>query len=334
MGSFNFPNLGKKIQCKNMKELFLAISRFYLNKINKSKKIRDFLIWPIASRVLGKSYDKFINLKIGLKMKTDLKDILGRFILFYGPYQEYFWEPQTMKLMKKLIKDANNVIIAGAHIGYVALMARLFMEKGMVYAFEPVQYLYHISKENFEANKDLGRIVLNQMALSDKNGEQEIYINNIRSTLIKKDDSNNLAKETVKTITIDTFMQRENITDLDFILLDIEGYEFRILKSMKKLFDNKVLPDIIFEYSPFIKNSMQEAFNICRYLERYGYKIFIIEDDYNQEDVINRKSKSIIVFDWEKVLTAFSKERSFNMLATTDYNNEISQYLKFYPQLI
>ena len=61
-------------------------------------------MWPIASRVLGGKYGKVTKLKNGILMKTDLKDILGRFVIFYGPYVDHFWEPKTTQLIEKLLR--------------------------------------------------------------------------------------------------------------------------------------------------------------------------------------------------------------------------------------
>ena len=64
-------------------------------------------MWPIASRVLGGKYGKVTKLKNGILMKTDLKDILGRFVIFYGPYVDHFWEPKTTQLIEKLLRESS-----------------------------------------------------------------------------------------------------------------------------------------------------------------------------------------------------------------------------------
>ena len=70
---------------------FVFLARVYFRFFDFSTRLRDFLMWPVASRVFGGRFDKIVTLKNGLRLKTDLKDILGRFVIFYGPPVSYFW---------------------------------------------------------------------------------------------------------------------------------------------------------------------------------------------------------------------------------------------------
>lgn len=311
-----------------IKSLFLIVSRFYLSKLNKSAKIRDFLMWPIASRVFKGKFNDIVKFKNGILMKTELDDILGRFIIFYGPYLDYFWEPKTIRLMKLLIAETDDAIIAGSHIGYTVLLARNFMQKrdSVIHTFEPVEYLYKISKENFHLNEGLGKIILNRYALSDKDGYALISINNIKSKIVDKNSG--VATEKIETITIESYTKRNNVKNIDFMLLDVEGYEFNVFQGMKNIFNDGDGPkDIIFEMSPKIKHGADDLYNIQKYLSGYGYDLYIINDNYELNNIKKEdKDDPVAIFELNKNISLFVNKNYFNVLATKRSKEVIKQF--------
>ena len=308
---------------------FIKSSGFYLSKFNNSSKIQDFLMWPLATRILEKKYEKIVKLKNGLLMKTDLKDVLGRFVIFYGPYLDYFWEPQTIKLMELLLKNSREAIIAGSHIGYLSLMARKAMSKeARVHSFEPVSYLYEISETNFRLNKELGEMTINKEALSDHSGEALVNIDNIKSAIVDF-PAEGAETEKVKTITVDSYLKQANIKKLDFALFDVEGHEPAVFRGMNECFKKGQPEDIIFEYNPLIKLIKDETDDfreIKNILYGSGYKFYRIKDNYELKNIRKEWDKiEIVAFDEEKKGT--DSQRYFNILATKRPEGELKQLL-------
>lgn len=304
--------------------IFAKIAGFYLSKLNNSSKIQDFLMWPMATRILGNKRSEPVKLKNGILMKTDLKDILGRFILFYGPYLDYFWEPQTVKLAEALLRDAKEIIIAGSHLGYFALMAKRAMQKeGRMHAFEPVSYLYEISKENFSLNKTLGEMVINKYGLSERNGEALIRVDSIRSAIVVGAEENT-ETEKIETITIDRYAEERGISRLDFVLLDVEGCELRVLRGMENLLKKGQPKDLIFEFSPQIKGGISETGSLFGFLRQFGYDLYIISDNYKLEKV-SKDWGGPEIFKFEKNMDKFQGEKYFNVFATRRPAEELKE---------
>lgn len=304
-----------------MKRIFLVICRFYLNKINCSDRARDFLLWPVASRILGLGYNTVIDLAGGPRLRADLGDMLGRLALFYGADQEYFWEPQTTRLIKTLLRPGSRALVAGAHIGYSALMIGKFTRGGKVAALEPVRYLYEAARKNFALNQEIADLYLERAALSDVNGEAEIAVDNLRSTLLGADKikhNGNPAMEKVPTKTIFTLLGELKWEGLDFILLDVEGYEFKVLRGMEDLFKKGAAPDIIFEYNPPLMSGLAEARVMNKYLAAFGYRFYIIDDNYDLRGDRLAGEHSVKLYSWENGLRRFAAARSFNVLAIKD----------------
>lgn len=264
-------------------KIFLFLARFYLNKINKSRAVRNLIMWPIASRVFGKKYDTVIKLKNNLLMNVDLGDMLGRMVIFYGPYREYFWEPATTKLMELLIKNASEAIVAGTHIGYTVLSARRAMAKNTarLHTFEPVKYLFDISQKNILLNKDIGKISISRLALNDKTEKVKIALDTLSSRLVPKNNKNSdKTIEIVEGITIDDYMEQRGLKKINFMLLDVEGNELNVLRGMKNTFLKSPPKDIIFEVNCVSNEDLNKLNVISEFLQNFGYALYFIEDDY------------------------------------------------------
>lgn len=293
--------------------LYLTIVRVYLAHINSNTRIRDFLMWPLASRIVGTHYDDPITLKNKILMKSDLSDLLGRVILFYGPTTDYIWEPQTIRLMEILVKESRCAVIAGAHLGYTALMARAAMPRSsVVHTFEPIPYLYTIASSNAALNKDrFGTIAVHPEALSDKEGTVNMVIDSIRSRIGSAQE--NATSVSARTVSIDHLVSDGAIESPDFALFDVEGHELTVFAGMKNVLEMNPPTNIIFEVSPRVAGSDVAIAPYIEMLSKYGYEFYFIEDDYKCAK-IGKSRFPIQLRRWD---TGFKSDtRYYNVLAT------------------
>lgn len=258
-------------------------------------KIRDLLMWPIASRVLPKDYTEIIK-RPGYIVKVDLKDQLNRMLLFYGPTVEYIWEPQTTKLAQYIIKNAKNSIVAGSHIGLVNLeLLTSLSSDATIYTFEPADYLFKRSTENLALNNCQNRVKLAQMGLSNTVGEATFYVEDLRSSVVPYSGAHtrNNNVETVKMTTIDAFKAAKHIPKLDFLFLDIEGLESLVFKGAEHTLTADQ-PIIIFEVSPKILSASNvRVDDLYSQLTTKGYTLYAIEDNYNLDAIGSAGSKPL-----------------------------------------
>lgn len=111
-----------------------------------------------------------------------------------------------------------------------------------VYAFEPNPDSYEVLKKNCELWGPIEPICL---AVSSATGEAEMYreceyrVSSVASTLVPDrrgsilQDIEYSDKITVRTITVDDFVKEKGIERVDFIEIDVEGYEKEVLKGAK-----------------------------------------------------------------------------------------------------
>lgn len=123
-----------------------------------------------------------------------------------------------------------DIIDAGAYIGDSSLaFSRLTSSK--VHAFEPFSESFNKLLENIKLN-DVDNIVPVEASLSDKNGEEKIYLsgNNVQGITSDNSFRHYDKSFTVKTMTIDNYV-RENNLNVGFIKVDVEGTEQKLLKG-------------------------------------------------------------------------------------------------------
>jgi FkbM family methyltransferase len=269
-----------------MKEIFVYIAGFIVSRNFISQKIKDFIMWPIASRVLGLHYKQKINLKDGFSMMGGMADILERIILFQGRWKRNLWEPKTSFLLENISKNKREIVIAGSHIGYLVLKVA-FNTLGKIHTFEPEPSLFKKAKENFSLNPSLQEIIfLNSEALGDEKGEKELYSEEIRSSFVAYAGGHVTHNNTIKVevLTLDSYIKEKSIGKIDLILLDVEGYEWHVLNGAKKILENK--PDLILEISPkILRHTKTTPGMILDLLKNNGYKIKYLDEDKDYANI-------------------------------------------------
>lgn len=93
----------------------------------------------------------------------------------------------------------------------------------------------------------------------------------------------------IETTTLDNFCQLEKIKNIDFLYLDIQGGELKVLEGAKKILNQSILGvQLEVEFSPLYQN--QPLFSdLDPYLRNYGFALF----DLNTDHPMCRRPRSI-----------------------------------------
>ena len=155
---------------------------------------------------------------------------------------------------------SKGMIDIGAAIGEYA--ANLNFNK--IYAFEPDKKLLWTCHANLVNADKEDKVETFQVALSDKEGEDTIFVNGI----------NEFRKVPVKTL--DSF----NLKDIGFIKIDVEGFEEKVIRGGLLTIISNNYPPILFECwkagqiaqdgTVFTQEKRDSLFNLLRTL---GYEI-------------------------------------------------------------
>lgn len=167
---------------------------------------------------------------LGMDMIMPLtQDGIQKDLLVHGIREE-----DSTRFMFTQIKEGDVVIDAGANIGYyVNIERKLVGMKGMVYAVEPVKRNFEILDMNMKLHPRPYNVYIERTAFGDKDSNDEkIFLSthcNLHSFVKDIHQTNNTEK--VKMVKLDTFVKNRGIERLDFIRMDVEGYEVFIIKG-------------------------------------------------------------------------------------------------------
>jgi len=185
----------------------------------------------------------------------------------------------SKSILKKYLPTNPVIVDCGAHIGADSVELARILPGSRVHAFEPVPSVYSSLKYN---TRKYNSITCYPIALSDQNGEMTMYVSsgasNASSSLLaptahKDHHPDVLFNETinVQTRTLDRWAEENNIPKVDFLWLDMQGYELQMLKASEN-----ILPKVTAVYTEV---SMTETYkNACLYdqykawMESKGFK--------------------------------------------------------------
>jgi FkbM family methyltransferase len=154
-------------------------------------------------------------------------------------------EDDMVQVMKEVIKPGMTIIDCGSNIGFYPLLEeKLLGDSGMVYAIEPDVRNYRLLVKNANINKK-GMIKTFNIAVSNVTGQQKMFVaeqSNLNKLISSEDDNfpkRHVVDEIVdiETITMDQFCKQQKI-NVDFVRMDIEGFEVEVFQGMKDIFKN------------------------------------------------------------------------------------------------
>lgn len=144
-----------------------------------------------------------------------------------------------IEYFKQFLPENPVIFEAGAHKGKDTVKLSKIWPEGKIYAFEPVPELYQKLREN---TKKLKNVHTYMIALGEISGTNRLYISSGTSdgssSLLSPKEHLNVYPTVkfdkllqVKTITLDEWAKTNNINNIDFMWLDLQGMELKVLKS-------------------------------------------------------------------------------------------------------
>lgn len=121
------------------------------------------------------------------------------------------------------------VVDLGANVGLVSYYLKDFAK--VVYAVEPSSQHLECLNKMIEFN-DIKNIKVCPYAISNETGTTKFYHNQNSTMFSLKDTVNDQNDfEEVKTLTLEDFVKQEGIEHIDFMKMDLEGFESEVVAS-------------------------------------------------------------------------------------------------------
>jgi len=150
-----------------------------------------------------------------------------------------------------VLKEFRTAIDVGANEGAFSKLLLIHCPSTIVHAFEPVPVTFNRLKQNLS---DDPRVRLHPLAASNRTGSAVIrtFANSERNTLVAElTDSlvvDPIGKEKIETLRLDEFLDETKLDRIDFLKIDVEGFEMKVLEGCGRYLNPSTIPYIFFEF--------------------------------------------------------------------------------------
>lgn len=241
----------------------------------------------------------FNHFLLNCRSPVVLEDVYGvRFIL-------YPWNRADLKnllsrpsnkvqfmAMSSLISSGDVVFDIGAHVGEFSVLAsRLAGPNGRVIAFEPVPETYWLLRETLVLNRcehvmAVQKGICDAVTTAQMNLFQNQYSswNTMGKPLMPTPEGNYIQPSqtiTVSTETIDNYCATHEIAHINFLKVDVEGFEKSVFAGAKRMLCEQRVDYICFEISQDpLKGAGVKAQEVFEILAASGFQSY----EYRAED--------------------------------------------------
>jgi FkbM family methyltransferase len=224
---------------------------------------------------------------------TDIKQAVKKVLKAVGVNVSYLNLPRAFKDQKKYINKNTPPVIfdVGANKGQTYLRYRTLFPKAKIYVFEPFeapykQLLVEVHGDNLAHPEQIG--------IASTRGVRTLYLtkHNYTNSLLqplpiedrKTHEHDGMLQRVgeveIKTDTIDSFMTKNKINNIDILKMDIQGGELDALKGATQALGGATIGLIYCEVSFLQEYRDQPLFDdINNFLNKFGYKLEGLYDE-------------------------------------------------------
>jgi len=197
---------------------------------------------------------------------------ISRALALYGTREE-----DMLKLIRDRVKPGMHILDLGGNIGYYTLeFSSLIGDKGLLLAVEPDPRNFAVLQKNVESLR-MSNIILQRLAVSNMRGAAQMAITEKSNlnTLVVTAGHAHCELIDVETETISNIAKIYLNGRLDFIRMDIEGFEYEALMGLQDYLDAGInRPIILFEVHPMAYGGTRDMKSLLhRLTQLYGYHI-------------------------------------------------------------
>ncbi|HET9095968.1 MAG TPA: FkbM family methyltransferase [Candidatus Baltobacteraceae bacterium] len=169
----------------------------------------------------------------------------------------------------------------GANIG--DWLGGILAEKGgepfEAVAYEPSASAFEKLSQRFAAD---GGVTLRHCAAGDRPGELEFfeeYEAGKGSSLVSTFVSTPGFTRPIQVVRLDDEIASLGWERIDFLKIDAEGYDMRVMAGAQKLFEDGRIGAVQFEYNRGWQGAGDTLFAAMQFLRRCGYEVFVLKRD-------------------------------------------------------
>jgi FkbM family methyltransferase len=200
------------------------------------------------------------------------------------------------------------VFDVGANIGQSALTYSREFPKAEIYSFEPVSATYSILAAQ---TKSLPRVHCFHLGMGPEAGQSVIHVasdSRKSSMLLERPEDHS---ETVAVETIAGFARKQGLKRIDFLKVDTEGFDLKVLEGAAPLLRRRQVGFIQIECQPMHRPADEHSFvdfhSLVEFLGGFGYQLFGVYEQQPEWDGRNRIMFWNAIFIGEQLVPAGSR---------------------------
>ena len=206
--------------------------------------------------------------------------------------------PEDISPMFRWMKKINfptkpTILDIGANIGMFSLSYASLFKGAIIHSFEPVNFIYSILSGNLEINPNLSsNIQTHNFGLSNCVEKKYLSIPTPHQHLRYSDSldirlysvfGKGKEKFDAKFLPLDLWIDQNPMHALDFIKIDVEGYEYLVLDGAKKTLKS-FRPIVMFELNDLtLTLSKKTADEYIHFAKNIGYNVFGLQYGFKSE---------------------------------------------------
>jgi FkbM family methyltransferase len=255
---------------------FRLVNKMWENRVKSIQDIKEMLKNRIESVEIEKE-TAIIKLSDGSRFRWNYESFysLGNLV------QKGDIDPDEREILSQLVKPGDCVFDVGTYWGwYTILFCNLVKNSGSIHCFEPVPPSYEMLLENVKIN-EYSNVLINNVALSDVNGEVDIFVpkNQYGLASLKQHFDGENEHYKCSSIQLDEYVSEKKIKNIALIKVDIEGAEMLFLRGGKTTLQSEEKPILMLEYlEKFAVNFGYTFEDVMTLMMKYGYRTYIIKN--------------------------------------------------------
>lgn len=205
--------VGRSRVVKPIRDLFLRPNGHFREM--KVRVVRNYHNFPVE-------FDFYASVKVAAKAeRRGIENTILR---------------HSIKLLSNRNSENDLVILdVGANFGYLSLVwASTILKNGNIHAFEPNRQVYNSFQKSINENKLDKSIHLNNLAVGKKDGFVNLYSSSTSSNTLNISESIG-PESSIRMISLDSYVEKNEIESCDLIKIDVDGIEYEILKGAENL---------------------------------------------------------------------------------------------------
>ena len=201
-------------------------------------------------------------------------------------------------ITKHFLSRTKTFFDVGANIGiYCFLAARYGLPDAKIFAFEPQPQCIKYLNKTISLNDWENKLSVFNLGLGDKKAELELYLSGTGSTFDNSfNDNADSKKITIPVDTLDNQVEKLNIKKIDFLKIDVEGFEQKVLEGGLKTIERDK-PIIFLEIADHVRGRNYRNPNYEKtlgWLWQKGYVIYRADENFYLEKITKPKGANHI----------------------------------------